>query len=238
MNNDEEHRTPPLEVLFEKPKICDPKISPNGNYLVWLERDPSRKVLNFRASFFEPKKCVLNESHSKQLSFFEDYDACTFYTFSADDRYILFLREPVLGKEMYHLYTIELSQGMRDDWSDLNWTYACRTPDQALTCAIGFIGGIQLWVTKQNPDIVRLATGNGALFWDLSELNLRTNELTIVERNPVQLKTWYSKFTDGINLFFVIGRTAVHIFGSYIFQNVFGITKSIVALHTAYKMKD
>ena len=114
MNEGNEPKSnPSLEVLFEKPKICNPKISPNGNFLVWLERDASRKVLNFKASFFDHDKFISDESESKQLSFFDDYDACSYFTFSADDKYLLFLREPVLGKEMYHLYTIDLSHAMK-----------------------------------------------------------------------------------------------------------------------------
>ena len=224
---DELHSIPPLKVLFEKPTICNPKISPNGKYLVWLERDPSRKVLNFRASIFDHDKSETNELDSRQLSFFDDYDACTYYTFSSDDRYILFLREPILGKEMYHLYTIELSQAMNCDWSYSSWEYICRTPDPKLTCAIGFIGGIQLWVTKNNPDVVILATGNGALFWDLSELNLSTNELRIIQRNPIQLKSWYKNFTDCFNLLTVVCRTVGNMVGSYLLQNFLGITNLV-----------
>ena len=228
MNEGKEPKSnPSLEVLFEKPKICNPKISPNGNFLVWLERDASRKVLNFKASFFDHDKFVSADSDSKQLSFFDDYDACSYYTFSADDKYLIFLREPVLGKEMYHLYTIDLSQATKCEWSDLTWKCVCRTPDPALTCAMGFIGGIQLWVTKSNPDVVRLATGNGALFWDLSELDLRTNRLKIVQRNPIQLKSWYSNFIDCLNLFSVVCRTVGNIAGSYLFQNIFGISNPV-----------
>ena len=65
---DKNVETPPLHVLFEKPKICNPQISPKGNYLIWLERDPSRKVLNFQASCFDTNADSPFGTNSKQIS--------------------------------------------------------------------------------------------------------------------------------------------------------------------------
>ena len=221
-------KLPPLETLFEKPKISNPKISPMGRYLIWLERDPTRKVLNFQASLFDIDIGLSAQVESKQLSFFDDYDACVFYTISTDDKYIIFLREPTLGKEMYHLYTIDISKAMCDEeWKSSCWQYECRTPDLSTTCAIGFCGGVQLWTSKSTPDVVRLATGQGAMFWDLSELTLSTNELKLIERNPVQLNTWWKNPTDFVNLVCVIFRTIGNIVGSCVFEKIFHVKNLI-----------
>lgn len=195
---------PSVAALFQKPKLCNPVVSLSGKYLVWLERDPKRTVLNFQASVFEPGVLFRHSSastaekeglpgkkelRSYQLSFFSDWDACVFYQISADDRYIIFVREPILGKELYHLYTIDLQEALESsEWNESNWKYMCRTPDPELTCCIGFVGAVQLWVPRHgNPDLIRFATGRGKLFWDLSELNLRTNTLQTIISNPVQI---------------------------------------------------
>ena len=219
---------PPLEVLFEKPQICNPKISPNGRYLIWMERDTLRNVLNFQASVFDSDKDLSTPAKGKQLSFFDDYDACVFYTISEDDRYIIFLREPVLGKEMYHLYTIDLLKVHSEElWDENVWEYACRTPNPSMTCSIGFCGGVQLWPSKSNPTVIRLATGHGALFWDLSEINLDTNEITIIERNPIQLGSWWNNPVEFFSLSCIALRTIANIAGTYLFENIFGINNLI-----------
>jgi acetyl esterase/lipase len=53
-----------------------------------------------------------------------------------------------------------------------------------LTCCVGFVGGLQLWLPREQPNIVILSTGTGSLLWDLSELRLDTGQLRLLRRNP------------------------------------------------------
>jgi len=53
-----------------------------------------------------------------------------------------------------------------------------------MTCAVGFVGGLQLWLPSSDPQLAYVATGSGSLTWDLSCINIDTGELLLVERNP------------------------------------------------------
>ena len=53
-----------------------------------------------------------------------------------------------------------------------------------MTCAVGFVGGLQLWLTPSAPHMVILSTGCGSLLWDLSTIDLDTEELVTIQRNP------------------------------------------------------
>lgn len=177
---------PSIPILFGKPEVQDLRVSFLSSHLVWLQRDPSRKVLNFyHCTLEEEKKDIIT---TRQLTYFDDHDAAVHFVFSGDEKYILFLREPVPGKEMYHLYSFDLHGMLLEEgkegrrWDDF---IIDRTPDPLMTCCIGFVGGIQLWSSELAPDEVLLATGYGALFWNLSKLHLSSNILEVVEKHPL-----------------------------------------------------
>ena len=55
----------------------------------------------------------------------------------------------------------------------LTQAWAMRTDmikDPKMTCALGFVGNVQLWV---RPDTVYLSTGTGALVTDISAIELQ-----------------------------------------------------------------
>jgi dipeptidyl aminopeptidase/acylaminoacyl peptidase len=105
-----------------------------------------------------------------------------FFFFSSDDRTLLYLREPRHGSELYHLFAIDLDGDRKP--RDL-------IKDPKMTCAIGFIGGVQIWTMPHLPRKILLSTGFGSLFWDISMLDLDTAECKIVERNV--MSTWLGK---------------------------------------------
>ena len=175
---------PPVPLLFEKPGLVDVTISPLGSYIAYFGRDPVRKVLNI---YLQDRRSAA-PSAARQLTHYDNYDAGVWLGFSADERYLLFLREPQLGCEMYHLFSCDLEQeGLRgspgvDDGDVV--VVDCIT-DPGITCAMDFSGARkQIWTSPAQPNSVVLATGNGRMFWSLSLLRLRENTLTPLVENP------------------------------------------------------
>eukprot|EP00928_Gymnodinium_smaydae_P038536 TRINITY_DN26565_c0_g3_i1.p1 TRINITY_DN26565_c0_g3~~TRINITY_DN26565_c0_g3_i1.p1 ORF type:complete len:724 (+),score=61.06 TRINITY_DN26565_c0_g3_i1:54-2174(+) len=172
-----------LPLFFAKPERVQLRISPLGRWLAWLARDPDTKVLNIwiqsQLNDANGKKKMVLEDTARQITFATDRDMCRLFTFSMDDKYLLYLRDTQNGNELYHLHAIDLEA--QDPWS----TSRDLIQDPKMTVAIGFVGNTQIWRPSATPREIIIATGKGSLFWDISRLNLDTGDLRLVERNPM-----------------------------------------------------
>jgi acetyl esterase/lipase len=120
-----------------------------------------------------------------QLTSATDRDICFSFRFTYDDFRVLYIRETKHGSELYHLFSLDLSDTNMfpvESGQDLLASYP------HMTCAVGFVGGLQLWLCPITPNVVTLSTGRGSLLWDLSTLNLDTGELTVIQQNPASSK--------------------------------------------------
>lgn len=186
----------PLELLFAKPDKDQLRLSPHGTYLAWRGRVDG--TLNLFIQTFNPKavengKSIIDET-AKQLTFFTDRDACCYFTFTPDEKTILFLRDITRGSETYHLHAIDIDLFLNS--YDGNTSSAqLPTPrnlilNPKITCAMGFTGGIQLWTASSSsslsPRTVYLSTskiGPYAMFWDISRVDIDTAETFVIEQN-------------------------------------------------------
>lgn len=163
----------PLPLLFGKPEKAQLRISPCEKWLAWTARDTGG-VLNIWVQRRD------STSAPRQITFQEERDACHFFTFTADDRTLLYLDEPSHGSEFYHLYACDL------DTASPN----CRDliDDPKVTVVMGFVGNVQLWMPPDSPREVLLASGRGSLFWEISRLNIDTGERSVIASNPMSTK--------------------------------------------------
>jgi hypothetical protein len=181
-----------LPPLLGKAEAVSTKISPLGQWIAWLVRGDAG-VLNLWAAPVaavcrSPEPTLEIETNNPipgafqltKVSPSDQRDICFSFWFSRDDRKILYLRETNHGSELYHLYALDLpaaSDAHRpaapvESGKDLLQAYP------HLTCAVGFVGGLQLWLPAHAPETAILSTGTGSLLWDLSSLNLETGELS------------------------------------------------------------
>ena len=132
-----------------------------------------------------------------------DRDICLHYKFTADDRYIIYLREVDHGSELYHLYCLDIRAQL----------VACVPVQSGLdllaahprtTCCVGFVGMLQLWLPRDDPDTVVLSTGGGSLLWSLSSLSLSTGELTTVFANPASTRLGIARLVLALVLHVVV----------------------------------
>jgi len=172
-----------LPFFFSKPDNAQLRVSPAGKWIAWLARDSKTKVLNLWVRCLKEgeKKvgALALEEKGRQITFVDDRDICRLFTFSLDDKYLLYLRDTHNGNELYHLHSLDLEA--EDPWS----TNRDLIQDPKMTVAIGFVGNTQIWKPPQTPREIILSTGKGSLFWDISRLNLDTGKLQVVERNPM-----------------------------------------------------
>ena len=177
----------PLPALFVKSSAAAVKVSPRGTYLAWMARADG--VLNLWLAPLPlplPNKSDLpNAVPGARMITASSVDACFYYTFTHDDNRILYLRETEHGSELYHLFCIDILDALERDTPaaagrDLLAAYP------KLTCCVGFVGGLQLWLPRNDPNRVVLSTGRGALLWDLSELDLSAQPCSLRRRvtNP------------------------------------------------------
>ena len=177
----------PLTALFAKAEAASVQISPHGSWVGWLARTSG--VLNlFVAPLPLPNEVVGQKAcnsipGASQLTDASDRDICFSFRFSKDDRRILYLRETEHGSELYHVFSVELPWppgpvAARGLGRDLLAAFPL------MTCAVGFVGGLQLWLPEE-PNTLILSTGSGSLLWDLSELDLQSGTLTTLETNPM-----------------------------------------------------
>ena len=184
----------PLSVLFSKPHKDQLKISPNGTYLAWRTRgrsmaDPNEEDNGIMNLFVKHRET----SAIRQITFYKELDACVYYTFTPDDKSIVFLREMKRGSENYHLYAIEIEPFFEQDDKKANDSKSVPPAkprdlilSRTMTCGIGFVGGTQLWTCPESPRFVYVSTsqiGPYSLFWDVSRVDIDTYDITVVEQN-------------------------------------------------------
>ena len=190
----------PLAALFGKVDAAQMQVSPQGKYLGWLARSPSGVLDLWVAPLPLPKQAKKSSAipGAMRLTAAEGRDICFSFRFTLDDERVVYLRETEHGSEMYHLYSLEVprqSELGREGWGENNMSW--KTPPEPvkngrdllaayphLTCAVGFAGGLQLWLPRSDPRLAVLATGRGSLLWDLSSLSLDTGTLTTIRSNP------------------------------------------------------
>ena len=173
----------PLAALFGKAEAANVQVSPQKNWLSWLARCEGG-VLNLWVAALplaEADGSGNSIPGARQLTNAAGRDLCFTYRFTRDDRRILYLRETEHGSELYHLYCVELSEAVIAPTCGRDLLAAHPT----LTCAVGFVGGLQLWLPPAMPhNVAVLSTGRGSLLWDLSQLDLDSGKPTTLERNP------------------------------------------------------
>ena len=178
-----ESGTIPLTALFGKVEAANVQVSPQKNWLSWLARCDDG-VLNLWAAALplaEADGIDNSIPGARRLTNATGRDICFTYRFTRDDRRILYLRETEHGSELYHLYCVELSEAVIAPTCGRDLLAA----HPKLTCAVGFVGGLQLWLPPAMPlNVAVLSTGRGSLLWDLSQLDLDSGKLTTLERNP------------------------------------------------------
>ena len=156
---------------------------------------PFRHVLllgiNHRLAPVRPPLLISAIATTWQVTYEQDRDVCLLFFFSMDDQTLIYLREGCHGSELYHLFAVDLDLMDQSETRPLLLAARDLIVDPKMTCALGFVGGVQIWCMPDRPRHILLATGTGSLFWDVSLLNLDTRECTVVERNI--MSTWYGK---------------------------------------------
>lgn len=177
----------PLHTLFSKAEAAAVKVSPNAKYLAWMARTNGGALNLFCASLPLRPPSNINSGipGGRQLTACQSRDICFYFTFTRDDSRILYLRETEHGSELYHLYAIDIEQ-TQAPLSGGGIDLLAAHPK--VTCCVGFVGGLQLWLPRSDPNIAIISTGRGSLLWDLSELNLASGSLRTVAANPAS--TW------------------------------------------------
>ena len=188
----------PLAALFGKAEAASVQISPAGKYIAWLAR--SDGVLNlWLAALPLPKGDA--RANARQLTKAAGRDICFCFRFTRDEKRIVYLREPEHGSELYHLFTIDLMAGTGEG-RDLLAAHS------GMTCAVGFVGGLQLWLPATEPNMAIIATGRGSLLWDLSSLNLEDGTLTRLESNPASTKVGIARLVLTLILHVIVHGAA------------------------------
>lgn len=194
------------------------QVSPGGKWIGWVARVGG--VLNIWIAPL-PTVSFNTDNHINgaiQLTNATDRDICFLFRFTYDDSQLLYIRETSHGSELYHLYAIDLTNTDNYPVESGRDTLASY-PN--MTCAVGFVGGLQLWLCPAAPNVVTLSTGKGSLLWDLSKLDLDTDELTLIQKNPGSSK---------IGLFKLAIRWCIHLFVRVIVTLISVATLGIIKL--------
>lgn len=175
----------PLPLFFSKPKQDQVRISPGGMWLGWRGRDANTGVMNLWV------KHTVKDA-TKQVTFETERDVCVLYWFSTDDQTLVYLREPQNGSELYHLYALDLDEEdpAAEDSAEKKLARDL-IHDANTTCALGFVGNIQVWFDPNQPRYIYASTapcGIRSLFWNICRIHLDTCQKEIVQHNP--LSTW------------------------------------------------
>ena len=180
----------PLPLFFANASKDQMRLSPLGTYLGYRSRDKDNGVLHLWVQHRATGK-------ERQITFERERDVCLLYWFSCDDKTLIYLREHGKnGSELYHLYAIDLQAPEEYDETDEH-NFAGQEPrdligDASITCAMGFAGGLQVWLDPQQPRRIYAATapcGIRSMFWSISCIDMDTGDCALVEANP--LATWH-----------------------------------------------
>ena len=150
-----------LPTLFSKAEAASVQVSPLGNHLAWLAR--VNGVLNlYIAPLPLPPASGGGAAANKipgarQLTAAVNRDICFYYTFTRDDKRIIYLRETEHGSELYHIYSINLEELDASSPPCASGVDLLANYPQ-LTCCVGFVGNLQLWLPRTDPSLVILAT--------------------------------------------------------------------------------
>jgi pimeloyl-ACP methyl ester carboxylesterase len=178
--------TIPLHLLFAKPSKDQVRLSPKGTYLAYRSRDVATGVLNLWLQEVATGK-------ERQLTFERERDVCIMYWFTYDDQSIVYLREPQRGRELYHLYSIDFDFDFDFAHGSSNNKPRDLIDSDNTTCAMGFAGGLQVWLDPQQPRHVYTATapcGFRSLFWNISKIHIDTGEQHVVAVNALSSSWW------------------------------------------------
>ena len=103
-----------------------PRLSPAGRWLAFMGRD-AQGIMNLWL------RDLQNPGSDKQITFYDDFDACTLFRF-ASEQFIIFLRQTEHGSEFYHLYRLDLATASP-------WKTVCDMINEPKTsCGLGFVG--------------------------------------------------------------------------------------------------
>ena len=185
-----------LPVLFSKSEAASVKVSPHGKFIAWLARTDGVLNLFFAALPLAESNPGSNAiPGARALTAAKKRDICFYFTFSFDDARIIYLRETDHGSELYHLYSLDVETAAEEPvpcGRDLLASHP------HLTCSVGFVGGLQLWLPRSDPSHALLATGTGSLLWDLSSLDLSTGQLTSLAVNPATTRLGIARLVLGL----------------------------------------
>lgn len=204
----------PLSALFGKADVASLKVSPGGKWISWLARNDGFLDLWLAPLPLESK---INSDKNNNIpgairvTATKDRDICFSFQFTKDDRRIIYLQETQHGSELYHPYMISL-----DDLSffPMKGGTDLLSAHPKWTCAVGFVGGLQMWFPSCDPNKLVVSTGHGSLLWDLSEIDLQTGCIELVIQNPVNSYIGIAKLLLRLMLH-LLARTVstlVHIF--------------------------
>ena len=176
----------PLAALFGKVEASSVQLSPGGTLVGWLARSAGGVLNIFVAPLPLPapgEGKVNSAGGALQLTAATDRDICFSFRFTQDDSRIVFLRETEHGSELYHLHVLDIPRRTTPWQAPASQGRDLLAAHPKLTCAVGFVGGLQLWLPRSAPNYAILATGTGSLLWDLSRLDLTTGQLERLESN-------------------------------------------------------
>ncbi len=148
----------PRSILFGNPERVSPSISPDGTRIGFVA--PVDDVLNVWVG-------PIDDPMAAEPVTFDRGHGVSAYRFAHDDRTLLYLRDTD-GDENWRLYTLDLLTGES----------ALRTPAEGVTAVMM---GHNRW--HPTTVLVGLNADNPQLH-DVYSLDLRSGDLTLVERNP------------------------------------------------------
>jgi dipeptidyl aminopeptidase/acylaminoacyl peptidase len=153
----------PREVLFGNPEKADPQLSPDGSFLAFLA--PLEGVLNVWVGERDGDtfRAITNDTDRGIRAYF----------WAHDGEHLLYLQD-VGGDENWHLFKVHLASGTIDDV----------TPFENVQVQL-------VSRDKRHPSELLLAINrDDARLHDVYHLDLRTNDLAQVVKNPGNVLSW------------------------------------------------
>ena len=147
----------PLNDFFKNPQAANFTVSPSGQQIGFMQPQDNRMNIFIRPS---------GGGEARALTHVKDRDLTGYYW--KTDNYILYLKDDG-GDENYHLYKIDLKTGVNTDL----------TPFQNTRAHIE-----DLLLNTSRNEIVISHNQRDAKLFDIYRVNLETNKLKLVYKNP------------------------------------------------------